>query len=158
VRPRAHRGAWPSQSQWSPGVTKRRLLAATLLSTFPNTWITEPHHQDSTDANPTTISRAVAFIETNADLDITMVDIARAAYVTVRAVQLAFRRHLDTTPMAYLRHTRLDRAHNSSRPRNPTDGITVTTIGARWGFADPSRFASLYRRTYGQPPSQTLRD
>jgi len=31
-----------------------------------------------------------------------------AAHVTVRAVQLAFRRHLDTTPMAYLRRVRLE--------------------------------------------------
>lgn len=134
-----------------------RLLAATLLTTFPNTWVTEPHHQDRTDATPTTLTRAIDFIETNADLDISMVDIARAAFVTVRAVQLAFRRHLDTTPMVYLRQIRLERAHEQLGVTNPDDGTTIGQIAARWGFADPSRFTALYRRTYDELPSHTLR-
>jgi transcriptional regulator GlxA family with amidase domain len=135
-----------------------RLLAATLLATFPNTWIIEPNHQDSIDASPTTIARAIAYIDNNADLDITVVDIARAASVTVRAVQLAFRRHLDMTPMAYLRRVRLDRAHEQLHSASRSDGATITTIAARWGFADPSRFAALYRHTYGRPPSRTLQE
>jgi AraC-like DNA-binding protein len=134
-----------------------RMLTATLLTTFPNTWTTEPHYQDRTDATPTALARAIAFIEANADVDITILDIARAAYVTVRAVQLAFRRQLDTTPLQYLRRVRLDRAHNELRAANPGDGNTVIHVAARWGFADASRFAALYRRTYGQPPSHTLR-
>lgn len=135
-----------------------RLLAASLLSAFPNSWTTEPRHHDRTDATPTTLTRAIAFIETNADRDIALVDIARASYVTVRAVQLAFRRHLDTTPMAYLRRVRLDRAHQQLRATDPHDRTTITEIAARWGFADHSRFTALYRRTYGQLPSQTLRN
>jgi AraC-like DNA-binding protein len=135
-----------------------RLLGAALLTAFPNTWTTEPHRQGRTAATATTLTRAIAFIETNPDLDITIVDIARAAYVTVRAVQLAFRRQLDTTPMAYLRRVRLDRAHEQLRASNPGDGTTIAEIAARWGFSDPSRFTALYRSTYGQPPSQTLRN
>lgn len=135
-----------------------RLLAATLLATFPNTWTaTEPHHQDRVDATPTTLSRAIAFIEANADLDIGAADIARAAHVTVRAVQLAFRRHRDTTPAAYLRRVRLERAHEQLLAAAPDDGTTVAQVAARWGYSDPSRFAARYRHAYGRPPSQTLR-
>jgi AraC-like DNA-binding protein len=134
-----------------------RLLAATALSTFPNNWVTGPHRQDRQDATPATLARAVAFIDTNADRDITIADIARAAYVTVRAIQLAFRRHMNTTPMAYLRHVRLEGAHKQLSALSPNDGATVTEIAARWGFAEPSHFGALYRRAYGQPPSQTLR-
>jgi AraC-like DNA-binding protein len=134
-----------------------RLLAATVLTTFPSTWTTDTHAQDRVDATPTTLARATAFIDANADIDITLVDIARAAYVTVRAVQLAFRRHLDTTPTAYLRRVRLQRAHQELGAANPNDGTTIRAVAERWGFPDPSRFAALYRRTYGQPPSQTLR-
>ena len=135
-----------------------RLLAATLLTTFPNTWITEPHHHDRTDATATTLTRAIAFIETNPDIDISITDIARAAHVTVRAVQLAFRRGLDTTPMTYLRRVRLDRAHQQLRDADTHDGTTITQVAARWGFAAASRFTALYRQVYGQPPSQTLRN
>jgi transcriptional regulator GlxA family with amidase domain len=115
------------------------------------------HHQDRVDATPTTLTRAIAFIDANPDLDIGVVDIARAAHVTVRAVQLAFRRHLDTTPMAYLRRVRLDRAHEQLRAASPDDGTTITQVAARWGYPDPSRFTARYRRAYGQPPSHTLR-
>ncbi len=135
-----------------------RLLAATLLTSFPNTWITEQHHQDRTDATPTTLARAIAFIDTNADLDITVVDIARVAHVSVRAVQLAFRRNLNSTPMAYLRRVRLERAHQELRAAKSHDDTNIARVAAQWGFADPSRFTALYRRTYGQLPSHTLRN
>ena len=75
-----------------------RLLAATVLATFPNNALTDPTIEDRRDAHPATLRRATAFIEENAHLSISTADIANAAGVTIRAVQLAFRRHLDTTP------------------------------------------------------------
>ncbi|MCK9923016.1 helix-turn-helix transcriptional regulator [Frankia sp. AgPm24] len=134
-----------------------RLLAAAMLSAFPNNWITEPRHYDRTDATPATLARAVAFIDANADLDISATDIARAAHVTVRALQLAFRRHLDTTPMACLRRVRMDRANAQLLAANPGDGTTVTDVASRWGYVSPSRFSARYRDTFGQAPSDTLR-
>ncbi|MFI5915185.1 helix-turn-helix transcriptional regulator [Dactylosporangium sp. NPDC051541] len=137
-----------------------RLLAATLLATFPNTWTApaaDPPPYDRTDATPSTLSRAVTFVDANADLDISVADIARAAHVTVRAVQLAFRRHLELTPMAYLRQVRLARAHEQLRAADPDDGTTVAAVAARWGYVSASQFAALYRRTYGRLPSRTLR-
>jgi transcriptional regulator GlxA family with amidase domain len=116
----------------------------------------EPHHQDRTDATPTALARAIAFIDINADIDISIIDIARAACVSVRAVQLAFRRNLDTTPTAYLRRVRLARAREALVAAGPQDGTTVTQTAARWGFADPSRFAAAYRIAYGELPSHTL--
>ena len=109
---------------------------------------------DARDATSRTVERAVAFIETNPDLSIGLADIARAAFVTPRAVQLAFRRHLGTTPTAYLRRVRLERAHDDLADADPADD-TVTAIAARWGFTG-SRFASLYRDTYHERPSDTL--
>jgi AraC-like DNA-binding protein len=133
-----------------------RLLAATALTVFPNTAVTEPTARDRNDAHPATLQRAVSFIEANADIDITITDIARAAGVTTRAVQLAFRRHLDTTPAGYLRRIRLDQAHRQLQAADP-DRDSVTSIAYRWGFSSPSRFATYYRRVYGVPPSHTLR-
>lgn len=133
-----------------------RLLAATALSLFP-TSARPSNHSDRRDAHSPAVGRAVAFIESNPDRPMTVGDIARAAYVSPRAVQIAFRRHLDTTPMAYLRRVRLDRAHSDLAAATPTDGTTVTAVAARWGFGSPSRFAADYRRAYGRAPQQTLR-
>lgn len=134
-----------------------RLLAATALTIFPNNGVSEPTPADRHDANPETLRRAIAFIEANPDRDITLVDIARAASVTTRAVQLAFRRHLNTTPMAYLRRVRLHHAHQQLEDSTPDDGLTVTRVALDWGFPNPSRFAALYRAAYGRLPSHSLR-
>lgn len=130
-----------------------RLLVAATLATFPNSTLDGPTAVDRCDAHPLTVRRAVAFIEDNAANCITVADIARAARVSIRAVQLAFRRHLDTTPMAYLRSVRLSCAHADLRAGNGS----VTAIAARWGYARPSVFAAHYRAAYGVSPSQTLR-
>jgi AraC-like DNA-binding protein len=134
-----------------------RLLAATALTVFPNTAATEPGAQNRNDAHPATLQRAVSFIEAHADIDITITDIARVAGVTTRAVQLAFRRHLDTTPAGYLRRIRLDQAHRQLQAAAP-ERDSVTAVAYRWGFSSPSRFATYYRRAYGVQPSHTLRN
>jgi AraC-like DNA-binding protein len=133
-----------------------RLLAATALATFPNTALTQPNAQDRRDATSATVRRAVGFIEQHAHLDIGLVDIAAAANVSIRTVQLAFRRHHDTTPMCYLRAVRLDRVHHELHTADPSRGATVTAIAQRWGFYNHSRFATRYRRTYGVTPRDTL--
>jgi AraC-like DNA-binding protein len=129
-----------------------RLLVATTLATFPHS-TPEERAADRRDAHPLTVRRAIAFIEDNAAKDITVADIAHAARVSIRAIQLAFRRHLDTTPMAYLRRVRLSCAHADLRVGNGS----VTAIAARWGYARPSVFAAHYRAAYGVSPSRTLR-
>lgn len=131
-------------------------LAAGVLHAYPNSAITGDTVTDRRDAKPSTVRRAVEFIDGNADIDITVRDIAHAANVTPRALQLAFRRHLGMTPMAHLRDVRLGRAQQDLLEATSGDGRTVTTIAARWGFTG-SRFARLYRAAYGEPPSHTLR-
>ncbi len=127
-----------------------RLLMATTLATFPNVSLVD---YSSDCARPHALKRAIVFIESEAARDITAADIARAARVSVRAIQLAFRRHLDTTPTAYVRRVRLAQAHvDLQRARG-----TVTEIAAKWGYTRPSVFAAHYRNAYGVSPSQTLR-
>ncbi|MEH1167700.1 helix-turn-helix transcriptional regulator [Micromonospora sp. CPCC 205539] len=132
-----------------------RMLAAAALTVFPNTAVTDPTTSDQRDASPATVRRAVAFMDEHADQDITAADIASAAGVSLRAVQLAFRRHLGTTPMAYLRRIRLDRAHHDLVRADPRRD-TVSAIASRWGFASHSRFTARYHASYGVPPRETL--
>lgn len=133
-----------------------RVLAAVALAVFPNNGITGPTSQDRRDAHPATMRRAMAFIDENAHRDVTVADIAAAAHVTVRAVQLAFRRHGDTTPMEYLRRVRLEAARRDLATADPAK-TTVTAVAHRWGFPSSSRFAAHYRQAYGHTPSRTLR-
>jgi transcriptional regulator GlxA family with amidase domain len=75
--------------------------------------------------------------------------------VTIRAVQFAFRRHLDTKPMAYLRRVRLHLAHRELQEADPAT-TSVAAVAARWGFGNAGHFATVYRREFGRRPSRTL--
>ncbi|WP_433652462.1 helix-turn-helix transcriptional regulator [Micromonospora zamorensis] len=86
-----------------------------------------------------------------------MAEIAAAAGVHPRALQFAFRRHLDTAPTNYVRKVRLDRAHRDLQNADPSTGVTVTMIANRWGFTHLGRFSADYRSAYGISPSRTLR-
>ena len=97
----------------------------------------------------------MAFIDEHAHEDITVVDIAAAAFVSVRAIQLAFHHQLDITPLAYLRSVRLDHAHRDLLAADSAHE-TVTGVAYRWGFPSPTRFAAYYREAYGVQPSHTL--
>lgn len=86
----------------------------------------------------------------------TVTDVARAAGVGPRALQLAFAHHLGLSPMGYVRRVRLECAHRELQAADPTAGDTVAAIAGRWGFAKPDRFAVAYRAAYGETPSHTL--
>ena len=152
---------WPNrEAAASPLIigSTARLLAATALAIFPNTALSGPGARDRSDASsPATLRRAIAFIDEHAQEDIAGAEIAAAASVTIRAVQLAFRRHLDTTPPGYLRRVRLDYAHRQLAAADPQHE-SVTAVAYRWGFANSSRFAAYYRQAYGVLPSHTLRN
>jgi len=138
--------------------TAAQHLAATVLATFPNTAAVDPTGLDRQDARPAALRRALAFIEGHPDRPLTVAEIAEAAHVSVRALQYAFRRHLECTPLAYVRQVRLSQAHAELVAADPETGATVTDIAARWGFSHPGRFATLYRRTYDRSPRRTLQD
>ncbi|MGW8989806.1 helix-turn-helix transcriptional regulator [Streptomyces zhihengii] len=98
----------------------------------------------------------MTFIEDNAQRDIGLADIATAVHVTPRAVQYAFSRHTDLTPLGYLRRVRPHHAHTELR--NALPGTTsVVAVATRWGFTHQGRFAAAHRAVYGQSPSTTLR-
>ncbi|MFI5662525.1 helix-turn-helix transcriptional regulator [Streptomyces sp. NPDC051684] len=135
--------------------TAAQYLAASVLGAFPSTALARPTGTDRHDAHSATLRRAVAHIEEHAHEPLTVGEIAAAAHVTVRALQYAFRRHLDTTPLAHLRRVRLAHAHAELLAADPADA-TVTGIAARWGFHHTGRFAALYRDAYGRTPFRTL--
>jgi AraC-like DNA-binding protein len=130
-------------------------LAAVVVATFATNAESDPA-SDGASARPELLRRATDFIDANAHNDIALADIAAAAHVTPRALQYVFRRHLDMSPVEYLRRVRLDHAHRDLQCADP-DTTSVLRIAARWGFAHAGRFSALYRQTYGRNPSDTLK-
>jgi AraC-like DNA-binding protein len=134
------------------------LVNSAVLACFPNSTLdAETETASYAGDTPQPLRRALAFIDEHAADPITLNEIAMAARLSPRGLQAAFRRHLDTTPLAYLRSVRMERAHRDLQSAGPGGGVSVATLAARWGFTHLGRFAVEYRRRFGIYPSQTLR-
>jgi AraC-like DNA-binding protein len=132
-------------------------LAATVLDTFPSTRLDSRRRIPPDHATPAVVRRAADFIEANADRELTLSEIAAASGIGPRGLQAAFLRHRDTTPLAHARRVRLERAHQDLRNADPATPDPVRAVAARWGFADPARFAAAYEQAYGRAPESALR-
>jgi AraC-like DNA-binding protein len=139
--------------------TQSRLLAQQLLVT---TLLAVPHsftarlHQPAVPASDAHVQAALRLVAAEQCGGRTILDLAAELGISLRALELGFRRELDTTPHEYLRAARLARVHEelTLADRRRT---TVSAIAGKWGFANHSRFARAYREQFGEPPAQTLR-
>jgi AraC-like DNA-binding protein len=134
-----------------------QLLAAAALDTFPSTRLASHPRVPPGYDQPAVVRRAVLFIEDNAERETTLSEIAAAAGTGPRALQAAFLRHQETTPTAYARRVRLERAHRALQAADPDGWETVPAIAARWGFGDVDRFVDAYSDAYSRSPFETLR-
>lgn len=104
------------------------------------------------------LQKAVDYIQAHACDRMTVADIASAACVSSRTLEVAFRRRYDMSPLGYVRGVQLDRvyealkaAHLGKRP------VQITDVAMSNGFSHMGRFAGYYRKRFGESPTQTLR-
>ena len=105
---------------------------------------------------PQAVRIAVDIMEAEAQLPLTLSVIAARSHVSVRTLQLSFKRHMGTSPMSYLREVRLHRAHQTLLDSDPTT-VTVASVASDWGFTNLGRFAAAHAARYREPPAKTLR-
>ncbi|MCF2534011.1 AraC family transcriptional regulator [Yinghuangia soli] len=135
-----------------------QVLIHALLTAQPHSLARPLAEQPPRAAGPSVLRRATAYCEENVAEPISVGDIATAARVSVRTLQAEFRRRLGMGPLRYLRELRLAGAHADLRA--VADGRaqgTVAEIANRWGFPQRRHFTTMYTRTYGRLPSETLR-
>lgn len=130
-----------------------RLAAVALLQLYPyRSADLPPQLQAPRNARMRT---AVEYVHAHAHLPITSTDIAKAADLSLRALQEGFQRTFDLAPTAYLRQVRLDRAHDELRSAAP-GATSVATVARTWGFAHLGRFSASYMERFGEYPRETL--
>jgi AraC-like DNA-binding protein len=130
------------------------LVLYTLLQSVPHSY-TERLARDTASPAPRSVRRAEAFIRAHTDQPIALHEVADAAGCSVRALQLAFRQFRETTPAEAIRQARLEAARQALA-RGDAEG-TVADVAVRFGFTNPSRFARLFRASYGVSPADALR-
>ena len=97
---------------------------------------------------PTELDGLLAWIENNANLPLTLGDIARQASTSARTLNRSFRRETGQTPMQWVNGVRIRHAQELLEATH--DGIE--SISRRVGFASPANFRDQFRRVTGVSP------
>lgn len=103
---------------------------------------------------PGYVRRAMEYIEAHAAEPLTLADIAAVAGVSVRSLQAAFKTYRGTTPMQCLRDRRVELARQRLMGAEP--GTTVKDVVETLGLGEAGRFSGVYRKRFGERPSETL--
>lgn len=103
------------------------------------------------------LNRALEFLREVGVTSVTIPEISKAAGVSVRTLEYAFRETFDLTPLGYLRLQRLHTARRELMAAAPPHRTNVSEIAMNAGFYHVARFAENYRRIFGELPSQTLK-
>jgi transcriptional regulator GlxA family with amidase domain len=82
-----------------------------------------------------------------------VVDLSRIAGVNQRTLSRAFREVCGTGPYRYLQHLRLSEVKRSLL----SEEIMVTQAALQFGFVEVGKFGVLYRKAFGESPSETKR-
>lgn len=98
---------------------------------------------------PTSILRAVKFIETNNSASLTLEAIAREACLSKFHFSRLFKSHVGMSPKHYMLTLRINRA--LPLLRNPD--LSIATIALRAGFNELGEFTRQFRKLIGLTPS-----
>ncbi|ANN65493.1 AraC family transcriptional regulator [Bordetella bronchialis] len=100
------------------------------------------------------IAKALGRIHADFARPLDVGDLAREAEMSVPAFHANFRRVTRTSPIQYIKSTRLHHA----RLMMIRDGLTAAAASARVGYESPSQFSREFKRFFGRPPADEARE
>ena len=115
--------------------------------------IVERHSTDMTAVDDKAVAAALLFIRENAHQPVQVDDVARAAHVGRRTLELRFRQLLQHSVFAVVRRERIQRA---CRLLKETD-MLVEDVSSSCGYATRERFNQAFRQEAGTTPSEYRR-
>lgn len=130
------------------------LLLGVILS-LPNNYSDELLNPKKISIAPAVVTRAEAFMEANASMPITMSDVFAHVGCSHNTLFSNFRNFRGCTPWEFLTTTRLKLAHE--RLLKARQSESVTSIAHSLGFTHMGRFSIVYRKRYGEKPSETMK-
>lgn len=113
-------------------------------------------HKPTSSKRSLGLERALEFLREVDCSSVSIPEISKAAGVSLRTLEYAFRDTFELTPLAYLRLQRMHAARRALIAASP-DTTTVAAAACMHGFHQPAKFAIDYRRLFGEPPSKTLK-
>jgi AraC family ethanolamine operon transcriptional activator len=102
------------------------------------------------------IRNALGHVERNEGTYIHVDDLVNAAQVEYRTLLRAFQHYLQITPKRYLKLRQLNLVHRALDTQRGSLRDTIDVM-ADFGITEFGRFATEYKRLFGELPSETLR-
>ncbi|MCU0231781.1 MAG: helix-turn-helix domain-containing protein [Acidobacteria bacterium] len=132
-------------------------MVETLLATLGAARDFEPARADHARQSQALVVKAAEdYALSHADDRVYVTDLCRAAGVSERALEYAFKDVMGLTPVAYLTRLRLHRVRQALLLA--THGTTtVSAVALDWGFWHFGEFSRAYKDCFGELPSDTLR-
>jgi AraC-like DNA-binding protein len=132
-------------------------MVETLLATLGATRDFEPARADHVHQSQTLVVQAAEqYALSHLDERVYVTDLCRAAAVSERVLEYAFKETMGLTPVAYLTRLRLHRVRQALLAA--THGSTTVSAAALdWGFWHFGEFSRAYKDCFGELPSDTLR-
>jgi transcriptional regulator GlxA family with amidase domain len=132
-------------------------MVETLLATLGTARDFEPVRTDHARQSQALVVKAAEdYALSHTDERVYVTDLCRAAAVSERALEYAFKEVMGLTPVAYLVRLRLHRVRQALLAA--THGTTtVSAVALDWGFWHFGEFSRAYKDCFGELPSDTLR-
>lgn len=131
-----------------------QILMTTLLEWQPGS-LSESLRHDTREVLPRHVRLAEDYMRAHADEPITIDLLTELTGVCGRTLYAGFQKFRGVGPMRYLRDVRMEHARRDLL--DPAEPRSVTEVATRWGFFQLGRFASEYRKRYGECPATTIR-
>jgi AraC family transcriptional regulator, ethanolamine operon transcriptional activator len=132
-------------------------MVEALLATLGSARAFEPTRAEQVLQSQTrVVTAAEDYALSHAEDQVHVTDLCRAAAVSERTLEYAFKGVMGLTPVAYLIRLRLHRARQALLAA--TQGsTTVSAVALDWGFWHFGEFSRAYKACFGELPSDTLR-
>jgi AraC-like DNA-binding protein len=139
-----------------PGLRKSydHMLLTALLS-LPHNHKKKLHENHRYQVAPGLVRRAEEYMRAHFKEAITITDLLRICGYSRSVLFAAFRNARGYTPMEFLTEQRLQSAREKLLKPHPE--ASVSSIALDCGFMYLGRFSQVYRKRFGEPPSDTLR-
>ena len=132
-------------------------LVETLLTTLGGASDFQPTRSDRTrQARSLLVKTAEEYALSHAGEPLYVTDLCRAAAVSERTLEYAFKEVMDLTPVGYLLRLRLHRVRRALLAAKP-GSTTVSAEALNWGFWHFGEFSRAYKECFGELPSESLR-
>jgi AraC-like DNA-binding protein len=132
-------------------------LFETLLATLDAASDFEPTHSERTrQAHSRVVRAAEDHALSHLDEPVHVTDLCRAAGISERALQYAFKEVIGLSPRDYLVRLRLHRVRQALLAASQRTS-TVSVEALKWGFWHFGEFSRAYKDCFGELPSETLR-